>query len=86
LSQASFSLPGWKGKMRACFLGQNICGLGFGIATLHTPPLVMDHPAPESVESGAVLTIGQHVSTLPKDGLQVFSDTQAVTNSPRLMA
>jgi len=36
--------------MRACFLGQSICGLGYGIATLHTPMLVMDHPAPESLE------------------------------------
>jgi hypothetical protein len=46
----------------------------------------MDHPAPESVESGAEVTIRQHVSTVPKDGLPVFSDTQAVANSPRLMA
>ena len=30
--------------MRACFLGQNICALGFGVATLQTPPLVMDEP------------------------------------------
>jgi hypothetical protein len=72
--------------MRACFLGQNICGLGFGVATLRTPPLVMDHPARELVESGTAVTIGQHVSTAPKDGLPIFSDTQAVTNSPRLMA
>lgn len=26
--------------MRACFLGQNICALGFGVATLQMPPLV----------------------------------------------
>jgi hypothetical protein len=26
-------------NMRACFLGQNICALGFGVATLQTPPL-----------------------------------------------
>jgi hypothetical protein len=30
--------------MRACFLGQNICALGFGTATLQAPPLVMDKP------------------------------------------
>jgi hypothetical protein len=35
-----------QGKMRACFLGQNICSLGFGIATLQAPPLVMDTPVP----------------------------------------
>lgn len=23
--------------MRACFLGQNVCALGFGVATLQTP-------------------------------------------------
>jgi hypothetical protein len=30
--------------MRACFLGPNICNLGYGVATLRTPPLVMDQP------------------------------------------
>ena len=34
--------------MRACFLGQNICSLGFGIATLQAPPLVMDTPVQPS--------------------------------------
>jgi hypothetical protein len=35
----------WKKKtMRACFLGQNICALGYGVATLQAPPLVMDTP------------------------------------------
>ena len=34
--------------MRACFLGQNICALGFGVATLQVPPLVMDEPAEET--------------------------------------
>jgi hypothetical protein len=72
--------------MRACFLGQNICGLGFGVATLHTPPLVMDHSTPESVESGPVTTIGQHVSAAPGASLPAFADTQAVANSPRPMA
>ena len=33
--------------MRACFLGQNICALGYGVATLQAPPLVMDVPAEE---------------------------------------
>jgi hypothetical protein len=70
--------------MRACFLGQNICGLGFGVATLNAPPLVMDHPAPESIESVAVAAIGRHVG--PKDVSPVFADTQAVANSPRLTA
>jgi len=82
--------------MRACFLGQNICGLGFGVATLRTPPLVMDQPAadlpsgrvlqPESVhESLSLSTVDQHVSP-PPSILPVFADTQAVANSPRLTA
>ena len=25
--------------MRACFLGQNVCALGFGVAIVQTPPL-----------------------------------------------
>jgi len=33
--------------MRAGFLGQSICSLGFGIATLQAPRLVMDTPVPE---------------------------------------
>ena len=31
--------------MRACFLGQNICNLGYGVAILQAPRLVMDEPA-----------------------------------------
>jgi hypothetical protein len=31
--------------MRACFLGQNICALGFGVATLQVPPLAEDRSA-----------------------------------------
>jgi hypothetical protein len=80
--------------MRACFLGQNICGLGFGVATLRTPPLVMDHPVaepppefvPESERSVAASTIGQHVSPMPVPVVPRFADTQAVANSPRPMA
>ena len=30
--------------MRACFLGQNVFALGFGVAALQAPPLVMDKP------------------------------------------
>jgi hypothetical protein len=32
--------------MRACFLGQNIFALGYGIAVLQSPPLVIDEPKP----------------------------------------
>jgi hypothetical protein len=44
--------------MRACFLGQNICALGYGVATLQAPPLVMDEPAEEPL---AAPTVGEHV-------------------------
>jgi hypothetical protein len=47
--------------MRACFLGQNICALGFGVATLQTPPLVTDVPAEESP---AASPADQHVSQM----------------------
>jgi hypothetical protein len=33
--------------MRACFLGQNICALGFGVATLQVPPLLVDEETGE---------------------------------------
>jgi hypothetical protein len=45
--------------MRACFLGQNICALGFGVATLQAPPLVMDEPAEETPASPANEHVGQ---------------------------
>lgn len=44
--------------MRACFLGQNICALGYGVATLQVPPLVMDEPVKEPLEVPAA---DQHV-------------------------
>ena len=71
--------------MRACFLGQNICGLGFGVATLHAPRLVMDQPAAESPpglleEARTVLASGQNagsqnVSPVPVSILQPNGDT-----------
>ena len=30
--------------MRACFLGQNVFALGFGVAALQAPPMIMDKP------------------------------------------
>jgi hypothetical protein len=32
--------------MRACFLGQNVCALGYGVALVQTPPLVEDRTIP----------------------------------------
>jgi hypothetical protein len=36
--------------MRACFLGQNICNLGYGVAILQAPRLVMDEPVRSPAE------------------------------------
>ncbi len=33
--------------MRACFLGQHVCRLGFGIAMLQLPPI--EQPAPKII-------------------------------------
>jgi len=43
-----------KKKMRACFLGQNVCALGFGVATLQTPPLL---PEPDGSRPGQAAAI-----------------------------
>jgi hypothetical protein len=31
--------------MRACFLGQHVCALGYGVATLQLPPIPEPKPA-----------------------------------------
>jgi hypothetical protein len=45
--------------MRACFLGQNVCALGFGVAMVQTPPLeqTWEQPlqAPLSADRAAAL-------------------------------
>jgi hypothetical protein len=50
--------------MRACFLGQNICALGFGVATLQMPPVPLDDPlldeeTGKSVERGTNKPVDQ---------------------------
>jgi hypothetical protein len=35
--------------MRACFLGQNVCALGYGVAMVQTPPLTPADQKPDSV-------------------------------------
>jgi hypothetical protein len=39
---SDFLITQWMRKMRACFLGQSICALGFGVATLQAPRLLLD--------------------------------------------
>jgi hypothetical protein len=36
--------------MRACFLGQNVTALGFGVAMLQTPPLPEAETRPKDCE------------------------------------
>jgi hypothetical protein len=65
--------------MRACFLGQNICNLGYGVATLQAPPLVMDQPVRLLSEAE------KHVSHGPGMGiLDAPIGSRPVANSQRL--
>ncbi len=66
-----FTAESRKTKMRACFLGQNICNLGYGVAILQAPRLVMDEPAPP--HSG---TDSQHS---PDRQMDIFGDIPAGT-------
>jgi hypothetical protein len=38
--------------MRACFLGQNVFALGYGVATLQAPSLVNDQPGRPAAAKG----------------------------------
>jgi hypothetical protein len=68
-------------KMRACFLGQNICTLGFGVATLQAPPLVMDQPVRMLSEAEKT------VSLEPGTGIpEAPIEPRPVANSPRMDA
>ena len=64
--------------MRACFLGQNICGLGFGVATLQAPRLVMDEPAGKLSEGEKPIGHDQAMG-VPK----ALIASPPVANSPR---
>jgi len=67
--------------MRACFLGQNICNLGYGVATLQAPRLVMDEPA--RLLSGGEKPVGH----APAMGLpEAPIGSRPVANPPRASA
>jgi hypothetical protein len=73
-----FTAKAGRRKMRACFLGQNICNLGYGVATLQAPRLTMDEPARPL--SGA----GKHVSPACGMGIpEALIGSRPVANSPR---
>jgi len=72
--------------MRAGFLGQNICSLGFGIATLQAPRLVMDEPlkeAPAPVDESLRQQPGQRDEKIAEGGKGTLS-TDSVANPQRL--
>jgi hypothetical protein len=66
--------------MRACFLGQSICNLGYGVATLQAPPLVMDQPALPLFKAE------KHVSPNPGMGIPDAIGSRPVANPQRLDA
>jgi hypothetical protein len=37
--------------MRACFLGQNVCALGFGVAMVQTQPCEPEQPVDQPLEA-----------------------------------
>ena len=69
--------------MRACFMGQNVFALGFGVATLQSPPLVMDKPTCE-FEPETGLCIQQEDDIVGAGPEADLSGLYTVTNSPRL--
>jgi hypothetical protein len=61
--------------MRACFLGQNICALGFGVATLQTPRLLLDE------QTGRPLTANDEHVTLAGDKRTTASASRRLSAS-----
>ena len=69
--------------MRACFLGQNICALGFGVATLQIPPLLRDDDEAEKapVPTAAPKAVDQNGTPRPTE--QPRPDAPPVTIQQR---
>jgi hypothetical protein len=68
VTPAVFSGASWMANMRACFLGQNICALGFGVATLQSPPLLLDERTGEPLESNSADNVDKKPE--PRPGLE----------------
>jgi hypothetical protein len=62
-----FTSEAGRQKMRACFLGQNICNLGYGVASLQAPPLLMDQPVrpPSEAEKHVIPAPGMGIPDAP---------------------
>ena len=62
--------------MRACFLGQNICALGFGVATLQTPPLLIDEQTGKPGEKPVTANSGgENVPPSPSPAVPIVHNT-----------
>jgi hypothetical protein len=73
-----FTSKAGRRKMRVCFLGQNICNLGYGVATLQAPRLAMDEPARPLSEAE------KHVGPIHDMGIpEALIGSRPVANSPR---
>jgi hypothetical protein len=76
-----FTSEAGRRKMRACFLGQNICNLGCGVAILQAPQLVMDVPVCAQVIPEKHVSPDQDTD-IPEGPIGL----RPVTNSPLLDA
>jgi hypothetical protein len=57
--------------MRACFLGQNVCALGFGVAVVQSPPVEQIRDRPPKDQELAPGTDWAPESALPAENLMV---------------
>ena len=64
--------------MRACFLGQNICNLGYGVAVLQAPRLLMDEPSRPPAEADTHVTPGRELIDM-----EAPIGSRPVANPPR---
>jgi len=81
VTEIIFTAEAGRRKMRACFLGQNICNLGYGVATLQAPRLVMDKPAGLLSRGKKPVSPGQNMGIT-----EALIGSRPVANSPRLDA
>ena len=58
--------------MRACFLGQHVCALGFGIATLQLPPL----PPPPEKPKAKKATVLKYKARKAREAARSLPETQ----------
>jgi hypothetical protein len=54
-----------RADMRACFLGQNVCTLGFGVAMVQTQPLEQEQRLDQPLEAGGHGTLPHDEHPMP---------------------